>query len=121
MSHWISLATRLRYRLSSSDDTNQSDSSSTKQQSDETLEDIKAIAELEPSGIIHITVLFSFYKLYKSYLFGGVLLLGRQPPVHKTPIYRQISKSIQIHFPSQVANCFFFIYFVLQRTSNVHF
>ena len=76
-------ASRLRYRLSSSDDTNQSDSPSTKQQSDEMLEEIKAIAELEPSGVIHIAVLFSFHKLYKFYLFGGVLLLGRQPLVQK--------------------------------------
>ena len=30
-----------------------------RQQSDETLGDIKAIAELEPSGIVHIAVLFS--------------------------------------------------------------
>ena len=48
---------------------NQSASPSTKQQSDETLEDIKAIAELEPSGIsFHIAVLFPFSKLYKLYL-----------------------------------------------------
>ena len=44
-----------------SDDIDQSASSSTKQQSDETLEDIKAIAELEPSGIFHIAVLFSLF------------------------------------------------------------
>ena len=29
------------------------------------LEDIKAIVELEPSGIIHIDILFIFYKMYK--------------------------------------------------------
>ena len=64
--HYISLdhlATGLRYQLSGLNDTNQSDSSSTKQQSDETLEDIKAIAELEPSGIVHIAVLFSFSQI----------------------------------------------------------
>ena len=46
---------------SSSDGIDQSASSSTEQPSDETLEDIKAIAELEPSGIIlfHIAVLSS--------------------------------------------------------------
>ena len=60
MSHWITSHTELRYQLSGSDDTNQSDSFSTKQQSDEMLKDIKAIAELEPSGIIHIAVLFLF-------------------------------------------------------------
>ena len=51
--------------------------SSTKQQSDEMLEDIKAITELKPSGII----LFTNY--INSILFGGVLLLGRQPLVQK--------------------------------------
>ena len=39
----------------------------------------------------------------------------------KTPIYRQIQKSIQIHFSRQIANCFSFFCFVLRRTSNVHF
>ena len=40
---------------SSSDGIDQSASSSTRSSSDETLEDIKAIAELEPSGIILFT------------------------------------------------------------------
>ena len=62
------------------------------------LEDIQEIAELEPSGIIHIAVLFPFYKLYKFYLSGGVLLLGRQPLVQKRLFLGQTSKSIQIHF-----------------------
>ena len=87
------LASRIRHQLSGSDGANQSASSSTKQQSDETLEDIKAIAELEPSGnIVHIAVLFPFQNCINFMLFGGVLLLGRRPLVQKTPIYRQISK-----------------------------
>ena len=61
MSHWITLHPEFGI--------NQSASSSTKQQNDETLEDIKAIAELEPSGIIfHIAVFVSFSKLYELYV-----------------------------------------------------
>ena len=114
------LATRLRYQLSSSDGTNQSDSSSTKKQSDEMLEDIKTVEELEPSGIIHIAVLCTFYKLYKSYLFGGVLLLGRQPLVQKRLFTGKLQNQYKFIF-RQTENCFSFICFVLQRTSNVHF
>ena len=57
------LPTRLRYRLSSSDGANQSDQLSAKKQSDETLEDIKAITELEPSGIVHIAVFLCFSRI----------------------------------------------------------
>ena len=38
-------------------------SASAKQQSDETLEDIKAIAELEPSGIVYIAVFLSVTQI----------------------------------------------------------
>ena len=84
------------------------------------LEDIKAIAELKPSGIIHIAVFPYFHKLYKFYLFGGVLLLGRQPLVQKAPIYRLISKSIQFIFTNKFQIVFLFL-FCFARTSNVHF
>ena len=84
------------------------------------LEDIKAIAELEPSGIIHIAVLFSFSQIVQILLFGGVLLLGRQPLVQKRLFTGQTSKSIQFIF-KEISNCFSFICFVFQRTSNVHF
>ena len=60
MSHWIILQPDFMYRPSSSDGANQSDLPSTKQQSDETLENINAIAELELSGIIHIAVFLYF-------------------------------------------------------------
>ena len=60
MSHWITLHPESGIKLSSSNGIDQSASSSTEQQSDETLEDIKAIAELEPSGIILFTQLFLF-------------------------------------------------------------
>ena len=56
------------------------------------LEDIKEITELEPSEIIHIAVLFSFHKLYKFFLFGGVLLLERQPLAQKRLFTGQTSK-----------------------------
>ena len=84
MSHWITSHPEFGINYLAQDfGIYQSASSSTRQQSDEMFEDIKAIAELEPRGTIHIAVLFSFHKLYKFYLFGGVLLLGRQPLVQK--------------------------------------
>ena len=117
MSHWITLHPDFG-RPSGSDGTNQSNSSSTKQQSDETLEDIKAIAELEPSGIIfHIAVLFPFQNCINSMLFGGVLLLGRQPLVHKTPIYRQNFK-INTN-PLFQTNCQLFFLYLFCFAKNV--
>ena len=69
MSHWITSHPEFGINYLAQDfGINQSASSSTRQQSDETLEDIKAIAELEPSGTFHIAVLFSFSKLYKLYV-----------------------------------------------------
>ena len=67
MSHWITLQPDLGIDYQSSHDTDQSDLPSTKWQSDEMFEDIRAIAELEPSGIVHIAV-FIFHKLYNFYL-----------------------------------------------------
>ena len=72
------------------------------------LEDIKEIAELEPSGIIDIDVFFVVHKLYKFYLFGDVLLLGRQPLVQKTLIYKPNFKVNTIHFHKEISNCFLF-------------
>ena len=76
------------------------------------LEDIKAITELEPSGIIHIAVLFSGHKLDKSYLFGGVLLLGRQPLVQNAYFQanfnintNSFSDKFKIIFPLSVLFC----------------
>ena len=63
MSHWITSHPDFGIDYQSSDDTNQSDLPSTNEQRDEMLEDIKAIAELEPSGIIHIASLFSFSQI----------------------------------------------------------
>ena len=59
MSHWITSHPEFGINYLAPDfGIDQSASSSTKQQSDETFEDIKAIAEWEPSGIVHIAVLF---------------------------------------------------------------
>ena len=100
----------------------QSASPSTKQQNDETLEDIKAIADLEPSGnIVHKAVLFPFQNCINFMLFDGVLLLGRRPLVQKMPIYRQISKSIKVHFSKQIANCFSFFLFCLAKNVQCSF
>ena len=98
MSHWITSHPEFGI--------DQSASSSTKQQSDETFEDIKAIAELEPSGIVHIAVLFPFQNC-KFYVIRRHSLTRMSASCTKTPIHRKISKSIQIHFPIQIANCFF--------------
>ena len=84
------------------------------------LEDIKAIAELEPSGIVHIAVFLCFHKLYKFYLFGSVLLLGCQPLVQKTPIYRPNFKVNTIHFQRN-SKLFFFFCSVLQECPMFHF
>ena len=84
MSHWITSRPEfgISYLAQISASTNQLHLQ-TRQQSDETFEDIKAIAELEPSGIVHIAVLFPFFQIVNSILFGDVLLLGCQPLVQK--------------------------------------
>ena len=68
----------------------------------------------------HSCFVFLFHKLYKFYLFGGVLLLGRQPLVHKRLFTGKLQDQYKFIF-RQISNCFSFICFVLQRTSNVHF
>ena len=84
-------------------------SASAKQQSDETLKDIKAIEELKPSGIIpHSCFSFFYINLYNFHFFGGILLLERQPPCTKTPITGQLQKSIQIYFHKKLRVCFSF-------------
>ena len=62
-----------------------------------------------------------FLVTFATMVLAPVLLLGRQPLVHKTPIYSQIQKSIQIYFSAQIAICFSFFCFVLRRTSKVQF
>ena len=113
------LASRIRYQLSGPDGIDQTASSSTEQQSDETLEDIKAIAELKPSGFFSHSCFVSFSQnCINSILLGDVLLLGRQPPVHKTPIYRQIQKKININSLFQT-NCQLFFLFLFCFAKNV--
>ena len=111
------LASRIQYQLSGSDDIDQSTSSSTKQPSDEMLEDIKAIAELEPSGITLFTQLFCFLctNCINSTLFGGVLLLVRQPLVQKrlfTGKFKRINTNSQFR---PIANCFFLFLFCFAK------
>ena len=84
------------------------------------LEHIRAIAELEPSGIIHIAVFFSFHKLYKFYLFDGVLLLGRQPFVQKRLFSGKLQNQYKFIFTRNF-NLFFFFCFILQEHPMIHF
>ena len=93
----------------------QSASPSTKQQNDETLEDIKAIAELEPNGIIFSHTCFFFFSqnCINFILLGGVLLLGRQPLVQKCLFIGKFQKSIQAHLFQ--TNCQLFFLYLFKR------
>ena len=63
MSHWITSHPDFGIDYQARTVLIKSDSSSTKQQSDEMLEDIKAIVEFEPNGIVHIAVFLCFTQV----------------------------------------------------------
>ena len=104
------LASRIRHQLSGSDfGIDQSASSSTRQQSDETFGDIKAIAELEPSGIVHIAVLFPFQNC-KFYVIRRHSLTRMSSSCTKTPIHRQNSNQYKFTCPYKLPLFSFFLF-----------
>ena len=114
------LATRLRYQLSSSNSANQSDPPSTKYQSDETLEDIKAIAELEPNGVISHSCFSSFYTNCINSIFRRCSLTRTSASLYKTSITVQFQKINTSHFHKKFQFVFLFL-FCFARTSNDSF
>ena len=90
-----------------------------RQQSDEAFKDIKAIAELEPSGIVHIAVLFPFQNC-KFYGIRRHSLTRMSASCTKTPIHRQSLNQYKFTCPYKLP-LFSLFCFVLWRTSNVHF
>ena len=110
MSHWITMHPDFGIDYLAPDfGIDQSASSSTKQQSDETLRDIKAIAELEPSGIVHIAVLFSFSNC-KFYTFWRCPLTRISASCTKNAYSQAKFKSTQIHLSIQIAIVFLFLF-----------
>ena len=85
------------------------------------LEDIKAITELEPNGIIHIAVLFSFFTNCVNTIIRWCSLTRTSASCTKNA-YLQAKLQNQYKFTfREISNYFSFFCFVLQRTSNVHF
>ena len=83
-------------------------------------EDIKAIAELEPSGIVHIAVLFPFSNC-ELYVIWRRPLTRMLVSCTKTPILQANSKSIQIHLSIQIAIVFLFFLFCLAKNVQCSF
>ena len=109
------LATRLRYQLSSSNNANQSNPLSIKQQSDETLEDIKAIAELEPNVVVSHNC-FSFFYINCNF-FQRRSLTSASASLYKNGYYRPTSKINTNHFRKKLQFVFIFL-FCFERTFN---
>ena len=122
-SHYVSLdhlATRLRYRLSSSNDTNQSDLPSTKQQSDEIAQRHKGNSRVGTQCDYSHNCFSLFFTNCINSVFRRRSLTRKSASLYKTPIKGQFQKSIQVIF-TKLQFDFSFFCFVLRRTSNVHF
>ena len=74
------------------------------------LEDIKAIAELEPSGIFHIAVLFSLVQICINSFVRRCSLTRTSVSCTQNAYFPGHSKSIQIYFSVKRAKCFSFFY-----------
>ena len=73
MSRWITLQQDFIIQIDQVEWYGSIQSASTKQQSDETLKDIKAIVEWKPNGINTWSI--SFFQLIQNYLFESEKLL----------------------------------------------
>ena len=83
--------------------------------------DIKAIEELEPSGIVHIVVFFLiFHKNCINIMVRRRSLTRTSASCTKNAYLQANFKINTIRFHKEISNCFLFL-FCFARTSNVHF
>ena len=111
------LAIRPHYRLSSSNDTNQSNQLSAKQQSDETLKDIGAIEELELNGIVTHSY-FPFTQNCMTSVFTEAFSYQSVSLLVQKRLLQANFKKINTKSFSQEIMSFFPFLFCFARTSN---
>ena len=88
---------------------------------DEMLEDIKAIAELEPNGVVSHSCFYLFYTNCIIFVLRRRSLTRTSASFYKTPITGQLQRSIQFIFTRNFKLVFFLLLFCFARTSNDSF